>query len=203
MTDAPTTGNRIRLVAATLFSERGFNGTSMADLAAEVGITKSSLYHHFPSKQALLAEIIDLTVNRVTPLLREVAELDLPVTERLHRAVYLHTVEGIHDRDAQACFIEEGRYLSSEFMTAHVAKRDRYEFIFRNIIGEGIASAAFVDQDIHLTVRAVLGMSNSAVRWYQPGGGLAPEEIASQFADLAVHGVAMERSAIPDNVGER
>ena len=203
MTDAPNTAIRIRQVAAALFRERGFNGTSMADLAAEVGITKSSLYHHYPSKQALLAEIIDLTVNRVTPLLRVVAESDLPVAERLHRAVHLHTVEGLHDRDAQACFIEEGRYLSSEFMAVHVAKRDRHEFIFRNIIEEGIASGDFVDQNIGLTVRAVLGMCNSAVRWYQPGGALSPEEIATQFADLAVRGVVREKGAPSGEVGQR
>ncbi|HJO98864.1 MAG TPA: TetR/AcrR family transcriptional regulator, partial [Acidimicrobiales bacterium] len=168
MTSPPTTRNHILQVAAALFNQRGFNGTSMADLAAAVGVTKSSLYHHFPSKQSLLSEIIDLTVNRVTPLLREVAESDLPVVERLHRAIRQHTLEGIRDQDAQACFMEEGRYLAPDFMAAHVALRDRYEFIFRNMFEEGIASGDFLDRDISLTVKAVLGMCNSAVRWYQP-----------------------------------
>jgi AcrR family transcriptional regulator len=189
MTSPPTTRNHILQVAAALFNQRGFNGTSMADLAAAVGVTKSSLYHHFPSKQSLLSEIIDLTVNRVTPLLREVAESDLPVVERLHRAIHQHTLEGIRDQDAQACFMEEGRYLAPDFMAAHVARRDRYEFIFRNMFEEGIASGDFLDRDISLTVKAVLGMCNSAVRWYQPGGDLTPDEIATQFADLAVRGV--------------
>ena len=164
MTSPPTTRDHIRQVAAALFNQRGFNGTSMADLAAAVGVTKSSLYHHFPSKQSLLSEIIDLTVNRVTPLLREVAESDLPVVERLHRAIHQHTLEGIRDQDAQACFMEEGRYLAPDFMAAHVARRDRYEFIFRNMFEEGIASGDLLDRDISLTVKAVLGMCNSAVR---------------------------------------
>ena len=107
MTDMLTTRERIRREAAALFRKKGFNGTSMAELAGEVGITKSSLYHHFPSKQALLSEIIELTVNRVTPLVQEVADSDLPIRERLGRAVVLHTVEAIRDQDAIACFIEE------------------------------------------------------------------------------------------------
>jgi AcrR family transcriptional regulator len=197
MTNAPTTKERIRLEAAALFREKGFNGTSMAELAGEVGISKSSLYHHFPSKQALLSEIIELTVNRVTPLVEEVAESDLPIQERLGSAVALHTVEAIHDQDAIACFVEEGRYLAPDFMASHLANRDRYELIFRHMFEEGIASGEFVDQDVGLAVKAILGMCNSAVRWYRPGGGHTPEEIASEFAHFAVRGAAAAPAVSP------
>lgn len=189
MTDELTTRERIRGEAAALFRSKGFNGTSMAELAGEVGITKSSLYHHFPSKQALLSEIIEMTVNRVTPLLAEVADSDFTARERLARAVDLHTVEGLRDQDAVACFFEEGRYLAPDFMVAHVAKRDHYERIFRQIVEDGIASGEFLDQDPGLAVKAILGMCNSAVRWYRPGGGHTPEEIASEFADFAIRGM--------------
>jgi AcrR family transcriptional regulator len=193
MTNSPTR-DRIRREAAALFREKGFNGTSMAELAGKVGITKSSLYHHYPGKQALLSEIIELTVNRVTPLVQEVAESDLPIRERLGKAVALHTVEAIHDQDAVACFIEEGRYLAPDFMTAHLVKRDRYELIFRRMFEEGVASGDFVDQDIGLAVKAILGMSNSVVRWYRPDGDHTPEEIAAEFAHFAVRGAAAART---------
>lgn len=189
MTDRQnTTRERIRREAAALFRRKGFNGTSMAELAGEVGITKSSLYHHFPSKQALLSEIIELTVNRVMPMVQEVANTDLPVRQRLGKAVALHTVEAIHDQDAVACFIEEGRYLASDFMAAHVANRDQYEQVFRQMLEEGMASGEFVQQDPGIAVRAILGMSNSVVRWYRPSGGHTPEEIAAELADFAVRG---------------
>ncbi|MFV1960233.1 MAG: TetR/AcrR family transcriptional regulator [Acidimicrobiia bacterium] len=201
MSKTHTTRERIRREAAALFGEKGFNGASMSELAGEVGITKSSLYHHFPSKQALLSEIIELTVNRVTPLVQKVAESDLPIRERLSRAVILHTVEAIRDRDAVACFIEEGRYLEPEFMTAHLANRDRYELTFRRMFEEGIRSGDFVDQDVGLAVKAVLGMCNSVVRWYRPDGGHTPEEIASEFADFAVRGAATLRESVTSDRG--
>ena len=195
MTKPSTTRDRIRSEAAALFREKGFNGTSMSELAAEVGITKSSLYHHYPGKQALLSEIIELTVNRVTPLVQEVAESDLPIRERLGRAVALHTVEAIRDQDAVACFIEEGRYLTSNFMTTHLVKRDRYELLFRHILEEGIESGEFVEQDVGLAVKAILGMSNSVVRWYRPGGAHTPEEIGAELAQFVVRGAAGTRTA--------
>jgi len=186
MTPSPTSRERILTAAAALFHEKGFNGTSMADLAGEVGMTKSSLYHHFPKKQALLSEIIEVTVNRVTPLIRQVAEADRPVRQRFHQAVAIHTAEAIRDQDAVACFTEEGRYLSQDFMAAHVVKRDDYERLFRRMFEEGIASGEFLEQDAEVAVSAILGMCNSVVRWYSAGGRHTPDAIASLFADMAV-----------------
>lgn len=197
MAETRTTRERIRREAAALFRERGFNGTSMAELASAVGVTKSSLYHHFPSKQALLSEIIELTVSRVTPLVRAVAEMDLPVSERLGRAVVLHTVEAIRDQDALACFVEEGRYLAPDFMETHLANRDTYEQLFRRIFEEGIESGDFMEQDGGIAVKAILGMCNSVVRWYRPDGSRSPDEIASQFAHFAVRGAIASRAPAP------
>ena len=191
MTDNQDTRERILLEAAALFSANGFNGTSMSELAAAVGITKSSLYHHFPSKQALLAEIIEVTVSRVTPLVQKVAEMALPASDRLRRAIVLHTVEAIRDQDAIACFVEEGRYLEREFMETHVVKRDAYEQVFRKLFEDGIESGEFVKRDIGIAVKAVLGMCNSVVRWYKPDGGYSAQEIADEFADFAVRGASV------------
>lgn len=185
-TEERTTRTRILAEAAGLFRREGFNGASMQDLAAVVGITKSTLYHHFPSKQALLSEIVELTVDRVTPALEAIAEADLPAATRLRQAVARHVVELIHDQDNVACFIEEGRFLAPEFKTSHIAKRDRYERHFRRIVADGIRAGEFRQRDVRLASLAVLGMCNSVTSWYQPEGDFEPDEIAEQFGELAV-----------------
>ena len=198
MSQEPTTRERIRQEAAALFREKGFNGASMADLAAEVGMTKSSLYHHFPSKQALLSEIVERTVSRVTPMIEEIVSLDLPAEERLRRSVVLHTIEGIKDRDALACFVEEGRFLSPDFMAAHITKRDYYEGLFRRILAEGVDEGVFAVPDFGVAARAILGMCNSVVRWYRPGGQHSPDEIAALFADFALRGASNAEAVVLD-----
>ena len=65
------------------------------------------------------------------------------------------------------------------------------------MIEEGIASGEFADQDSGIAVKAILGMCNSVVRWYRPGGGHTPEEIAAEFAHFAVRGVATARRVPP------
>lgn len=189
MNETGGTRDRILRSAAALFRQRGFNGASMQDLAEVVGITKSSLYHHFPSKQALLSEILANTVDRVTPALEAIAESDLPASERLRQAVGGHVIELIRDRDNVACFIEEGRFLAPDYMQAYIAKRDRYESYFRQIVEDGIVSGEFRTTDVRLASLAILGMCNWVARWYRPDGDHSPDEIATSFGSMAARGL--------------
>ena len=191
----PGTAERIRDSAATLFRRRGFNGASMQAVASAVGITKSSLYHHYPSKQALLAEIIEVTMSRVTPLVREIVGADLSATERLHRALTLHTIESIRERDYVACFSEESRYLSPAFMQAHRRKKAEYESLFQDVIEAGIESGEFLTQDPVLATMALVGMCDSVIRRYQPSADRTPDQIATIFADIALGGLGVPASA--------
>ena len=181
---------RILRAAAAIFREKGFNGASMQELAAAVGLTKSTLYHHFPSKQALLREILESTVERATPRLQAIARADLPASERLRQAVVGHVVELIRDRDNVACFVAEGRFLAPAYMEAHVAKRDRYERYLRQIIEDGIETGEFSPTDVRVASRAILGMCNSVASWYRPEGELGAEKIAAHYGEWAVRALA-------------
>lgn len=197
MTTITDTRLRILREAAALFRRRGYRATSMADLAEAVGITKSSLYHHFPSKDALLLEICQITVDRTMPMIEAILASDLPPAEKLEQAITTHLVEGLRDRDNLACFVQEGRNLEPIGLEAYLAKRDRYERLFRDILTEGMHVGAFRTLDVRLTAMALLGMCNSSVAWYRPGGGYPPEVIAKHFADLAV------RAVVADEEGHR
>jgi len=188
-----STREQLKSAAARLFREQGFHGTSVAEIAAAAWITKSSLYHHFPSKQALLAEILTDTGSRVTPAVEAIATADLPAADRLRAAARSHVVELIHDQDKVACFVEEGRFLASEYRNAFVASRDRYEQSFRRILQDGIGSGEFRPVSVSLASLAVLGMCNSVVHWYKPTGRLDADTVAEEFADLVVKSLLSEQ----------
>lgn len=180
---------RVLQAAAELFRLRGFDATSMREVAELAGLGKSSLYHHIPSKQELLGEIIERGVDKLMAALERVASAHLPASERLRLAVRTQVLTYIEHRDSVTCFIQEGRALSSEQRRAYVAKRDQYEAWFRQIVADGIASGEFRPTDVKLAVFAVLGMCHWVVRWYRPDGDFSPEEIADQFAEFAVRGL--------------
>ena len=183
---AVSTREQLLRAAARLFREQGFHGTSVAEVASSAGITKSSFYHHFASKQALLAEILMDTVSRVTPAVEAIASADLPAVERLRAVARCHVVELIHDQDKVACFVEEGRFLAPDYRDAFVAARDRYEQSLRKILEDGVRSGEFRPVSVRLASLAVLGMCNSVVHWYQPSGHLDVDTVAEEFAELAV-----------------
>lgn len=181
-----TTRERILRAAASLFRQQGYHGTSLHAISQQVGITKSSLYHHFPSKQALLSAILEFTVERMTPQLEEVAGADLPASVRLAEAMRLHVLATVADQDSVACFIEEGRFLEPEFSATHIAKRDHYEGCFRRILQDGVDNGEFLAPDVRITSLAIFGMSNWLARWYDPNGHRSAEEIAEEFAEIAL-----------------
>lgn len=190
MAEAAGSRQRILEVAARLFRRRGFAGTGMRDIAAGAGLVKSSLYSHFPSKQAILFEIVQATVRRTTPALREIASADLPASERLRRAVSAHVIELIRDLDNVACFVEEGRFLEPVYLSAHLASRDEYERSFRRVLEDGVASGEFRPVDVEMTSLALLGMCNWVARWYRADGRLDASRIAADYGELAVRSVA-------------
>jgi len=191
------TRERILRAAAFLFRKKGFKGTSMREIAEIVGINKSSLYHHIRSKQALLYEILEHTVDKAIGRLERIARSDLPPSERLRLAVENHVTHLIEDLDNVACFIEEGKALAPERMRAYIAKRDRYEGFFRQVIEEGIRAGEFRPADVKLAGFAVLGMCNWVARWYRADGGYTGEEIATSFSEFALRGLLR---ALPQEV---
>src|SRR5437764_15367243 len=74
-------------VAVRLFNERGYDGTSMEDLSRKLGITKSAIYHHVPSKQELLRLAVDRALDGLFAIAEETAQRDGRAIERLEHLV--------------------------------------------------------------------------------------------------------------------
>lgn len=180
------TRSRILRAAAALFHAQGFERTSMQAVAAAVGIQKSSLYHHFRSKDEILFEILRHTVDTASGGLEEIAAAPRPAADRLRLAVRHHVTNLVADLDNVACFVEEGKALPAPYREIYIARRDAYERCFRTIIDDGIRAGEFRPADVRLAGFAVLGMCNWMVRWYHPGGVHTPEEIAAALGEFAV-----------------
>lgn len=194
--------------AAQIFSQKGYHGTSMQDIALAVNLQKSSLYHHVSSKQEILLELLnrglDLLIERVNAALEEPASYAEPdasaepdsAEEKLRRAMCIYLQTLAEYQDLAAVLLLEHRSLEPEYHSRHIPRRDRFERIWRDLIVAGQENGIFSCAHPSLTARALLGVMNWTVTWYHQDGALTSNEIAEHFANLFLLGLIARNRVI-------
>lgn len=175
-------------VAAKYFGELGYRATTLDTVAAEVGISKVTLYKHVTSKEELLCRVFDRTIQTFRAGLRHIVDRPLPADEKLRRIIrYQVTLLASHLPFLRVFFSEESGLPGPMARRAAQAKRD-YDRAIEEVVREGIAKGRFRNLPPTPMVFGVLGMCNWLYKWYRPDGALSADEIASIFIDLLEHG---------------
>lgn len=188
-----TTKDRILEEAARLFTQKGYEATSVQDLAEALGLSKAALYHYFRSKEEILYEVSLLALRGLV----EAGERALEESDP--KKALLAFMQG------HARFFEENypffvtmlqgiQSLSPERRAQTVALRDRHEGNLRRILRWGMEEGAFRQVDVALAGRAILSMLNWMIRWFRPGGPLRAEEVAQFYFELILKGLEDGRS---------
>lgn len=174
-------------MAARLFAERGFHGTSMGDLAEEMGVQKGSLYSLTESKQELLYRAMREGADAFHAALDAVPE-DLPAVERVRLALRGHLAVVSAQLDVATVFMLEWRYLEGTWRDEIVAERRRYEERWRGLFRDGVEGGDLrSDLDTGAAALLVLSAANWAYTWL--GAGRDTDELADRFTALLVDGV--------------
>jgi AcrR family transcriptional regulator len=172
--------------AAELFAAKGFHGTSITDIAASTPLKKASLYHYFPSKQRILADILDSGINSLLEEAAEAAKLADPV-ERISALLAAHLTNFRRKLSQVIVFLLERNALDDDAAASYLERRQAYDALYIDTIREGQRLGLFRDDDPVVLAYAVLGMVNWMVQWYDPNGRLSLGEITGimQRAALA------------------
>jgi AcrR family transcriptional regulator len=182
--------------SAQIFSQKGFHGTSMQDIAEAVNLQKASLYYHVSSKQEILFELLnqalDLLIERISSVLDPSDSPDI----RLRKAMSTYLKTLTEYQDLASVLLLEHRSLVPELSQHHIPRRDRFESLWRDLILEGQQAGVFSCSHPSLTARALLGVMNWTITWYREGGPLSAEEIAGQFTDLFLFGLIRRNGEI-------
>ena len=173
--------------AARLFAEKGYHGTSTADLAEALGVQKGSLYAHIESKADLLWEVARDGAAAFHDALDAVPD-DGPVIERIRAAMRAHLRVVAEQIDVATVFVREWRYLQGERREEFVAERRRYEERFRALFREG-RELGELRTDLDDATAALLALSavNWAYTWLRSGS--RTDELADRFTALLLEGM--------------
>src|SRR6266550_4487246 len=155
-------------IAARLFAERGYQGTSLADLAAQLGVQKPSLYHHIASKEDLLWEVAWEGAEAFQAAL-DAVPAEASATERIRLALRGHLAVVAGQLDVATVFVREWRHLEGERRERFVAERRRYEERVRDLFREGVEGSELrTDLDVATAALLFLSAANWAYTWLRP-----------------------------------
>ncbi len=172
--------------AARLFQQRGYDATSMNDVAAALNLSKGGLYHHFESKDQILFDLMDgamdITQRRVVDEVRKIADPE----QALRTLIRLHIDVVLSVRDREVTVMLHENHPLPPALRRRVNKRKKeYVHFLENLIAQvqrGRNSRSAVSP--RAAAFALLGMINWIYQWYKPDGVLTGEDISREYTTI-------------------
>jgi AcrR family transcriptional regulator len=175
------------VVAVELFNERGYDGTSMEDLARRLGVTKAAIYHHVSSRDELLRLATDRALDGLFAVASSVSALSGSALSRLEALV----------RGAVVVLVERLPFVTlllrargnTPVERAALARRREFDRLVTDLVAQAVSEGDLrPDVDPAVTSRLLFGMVNSLVEWYRPRG-LSPSALSDAVCKVAFDGI--------------
>lgn len=178
--------------AVTVFNERGFDGTSVDELSRRLGLSKSAIYHHVESKEALLGLALDRALTSLEDVADEVRGLDGPAVERLE-ALLRASVGVLVERLPYVTLLLRVRGNSPTERRALVRRR-RIDAMVADLVKEAVGDGDLrPDIDPLITARLLFGTVNSLTEWLKAGQNNDEARLADAVASIVFDGLRVRR----------
>jgi AcrR family transcriptional regulator len=175
-------------VALQVFLERGYDATSMEDLASAAGVTKSAFYYHVSGKEELLRRGLERAVRALFAILDEPGSREGAAIERLAHVLRRTTEVEVELLPAVSVLLHTRG--NSETERDALERRRDFDHAVAGLLGEAMAEGSVrTDLDPELAARLVIGMVTWVVEWYRPGGPLSGRGLADTILAIAMDGL--------------
>lgn len=159
----------------------------MEDLARAAGITKSSIYHHVPGKEALLRAALDRALDALFAVCDEPESTTGPAIDRLTHVIK-RSVQILDEELPYVTLLLRVRGNTATELNA-LERRRAFDRFVAKLVAEAVQDGDLATRlDPALTTRLIFGMINSITEWYHPGRGVTASELADGVADLVLYG---------------
>ena len=182
-------------VSVELFNERGYDGTSMRDLAVRLGIAKSAIYHHVAGKEELLRMALDRALAGLSVVADRARALPAPAIERLEYLVR-GSVEVLEAESPYVTLLLRVRGIT-DVERAALDRRRAFDRFVAELVADAVRDGDIrPDADAMITARLLFGLVNSIVEWYRPDRGARRADalpLADQVCAMAFDGLRTRR----------
>ncbi len=179
------TAARVRAAALELFANQGYAAVSMRAIGAKTGIQASALYNHFPTKQAILVDLLEThMLGLLAAWEAESQKFHTPI-EALDGFVRFHISYHLDRQDAVFISYMELRNLEPEGFVRIEKLRKYYEGFLRKIISLGKANGDFLVDDEPVATMAIIAMLTGINTWFRNNGRLTSSEVEEIYVKMA------------------
>jgi AcrR family transcriptional regulator len=176
--------------AARLFSERGFAGTSLRDIADAMGVSRPTIYTYVRNKEELLAALVHDVLDPTVQILEDATErTDLPEDERLAEALRRMAVNNCRNPNRFRLLDRSEPHLSPELAQQHRDSRRRVLALLVAMIERAVTAGRIRPLPARTVALSLLGMLNWIAWWYRPGIDVPAEDLAEVMVDMAMAGI--------------
>lgn len=185
----PRGGGRDAITGAAreIFAERGYHGTSVRDIAQRAGLSLSALYYWHPSKQHLLATLIEESTHhyfqRCDDALRDAGD---DPADRLRALVGATVEHRVNHRVESNIGTLEWRNLEPENAERLGDLRRSATRQWADLIADGVARGVFGCREPDDARRSIVAACNAIAQWYEPGGDITSAELAERYIAIAL-----------------
>lgn len=184
---------RILSTAAGLFSQKGYSGASVSELANMIGVTKPFIYYYMKNKQDILEQICIATIDLPHLVMNEVFAEDLSPTGSLYNFVRRFAWVQGQNQNYVSVFFREELNLSPEVSQYVTGQRRKFDERLEDLLTKGAEAGDFRIDDVPVTARAIAGMICWIFTWFRPEGRLTLDDVSRHFADLTLNMVDARR----------
>lgn len=181
--------------AARLFAERGYEATTLQDVADAVGVSRTALYHYVSSKDDLLRMLVEGWSRGLADQFTQLrGSTELSSEGKLRIAAETIVRRRAESPDQFRVLDQAEPMLPEPLRTEHLQARRDVLAELQGVIEDGIDAGDFRPVDARVAALSVLGMCNWVAWWYRPGAGHDVEPVARQIAQSAVDMLAADET---------
>ena len=186
VTNPDSARGRLLVKAAHLFKKKGYERTTVRDLANEVGIQSGSIFHHFKTKEEILKAVMEEAIRYNTARMIRALKKSDSTKEKLLELIKceLTSITGFTG-EAMTVLVYEWRSLTEESQAHILSLRDIYEKLWIDVLNEA-KDEGLVSGDTFILRRFLTGALSWTTTWFDEHGGMTLDELAEQALLLAV-----------------
>jgi AcrR family transcriptional regulator len=189
--------------AAQIILRKGYDATSVNDIAHALGMTKAGLYHYINGKKELLFDIMNFGLWELGEEVATPAGAISDPAERLRFIIDAHARLVTRGQGAITILVDEVTALTPVQQRKITQSKRKYFDFLRGTLDELKAAGKMQDVDTTAAAFSLLGMINWLSRWFQQGGALNEEQAAEQIVRIALHGLLREQGVRSQKSGVR